>query len=107
MEQLTRCLSYQATVDPTFSSSRRVRLAVKARNTCAEWIPPEESWFEVVSRPVSGGGTAGREVGQFQAAIPPRSSHAETVIEIDCPAVAGCRYTFSVWSPTASSGKSE
>ncbi len=107
MEQLTRCLSYQATVDPTFSSSRRVRLAVKARNTCAEWIPPEESWFEVVSRPVSGGGTAGREVGQFQAAIPPRSSHAETVIEIDCPEVGGCRYTVSVWSPTASGGKSE
>lgn len=98
-EQLTRCLSYQVRLDPTFSSSQRVRLAVRARNVCGEWIPADESWFEIVSKPVFGGGTAGREVGHFQAAIPPNSAHAETLIEIDCPAPAGgCQYIASVWS---------
>lgn len=97
-EQLARCLSYRVTLDPTFSSSRRVRLQVRAQNTCGIWVPAEDSRFEVVASPVSGGGTGGREVGMFQAAIPPNSSHVETVIEIDCPAPAGgCQYSASVW----------
>ncbi len=100
VEELARCLSYRASLDPTFSSTSRVRLKITATSTCAFWVPTEESGFEVVSKPVAGGGIVAREVGQFQSAIPPRSSHAETVIEIDCPAPAGgCRYEVSVYSP--------
>ena len=107
-EELARCLSYRAGLDPTFSSSTRVRLAVRATNTCATWIPIEQTWFEVVSKPLAGGGTVAREVGQFQSAIPPRSSHVETAIEIDCPVPAGgCRYEAAVWSPSGGGGGPE
>jgi len=101
VEELARCLTYRVTVDPTFSSSSRVRLVVRVRNTCATWVPAEDSWFEVVSKPSSGGGTVARELGRFQAAIPPGSSHVETVIEIECPAAyGGCRYEASFWLPS-------
>lgn len=99
VEELSRCLSYRAAPDPTYSSTSRVRLLVRARNTCAAWIPIEETKFEVLSKPAMGGGTIARAVGQFQAAIPPGSSHLETVIEIDCPAAGGCRYDVSVSGP--------
>jgi len=103
VEELARCLSYRVMVDPTFSSSTRVRLAVRARNACASWVPAEDSWFEVVSKASSGGGTVARETGRFQSAIPPGSSHVETVIEIECPApYGGCRFEASVWSPSGS-----
>lgn len=99
-EELARCLTYRASIDPTFSSTSRVRLKITATSTCSFWVPAEESGFEVLSGPLAGGGTAARETGQFQAAIAPRSSHTETIIEIDCPAPAGgCRYDVRVHWP--------
>ncbi len=99
-EELARCLTYRAALDPTFSSSSRVRLKITATSTCSSWVPAEETGFEVVSKPLAGDGIVAREAGQFQGAIPPRSSHAETIIEIDCPAPAGgCRYEVSVHLP--------
>jgi len=107
-EELARCLTYRASLDPTFSSTSRVRLKITATSTCSFWVPAEESGFEVLSKPVAGGGMAAREVGQFQSAIPPRSSHTETIIEIDCPAPAGgCRYEARVWSPSGGGRGSE
>lgn len=91
-EERSRCLSY--TVQPEPSGQSR-RLRVRVRNACTFWVPPEQSWFEIVATPSNGQGTTGKATGSFQGPIAPHSSNVETFIEVDCPSEVqgGCRYT--------------
>jgi hypothetical protein len=98
-EQLARCMAYRVVEDSGVSfSDGRVRLQVKAHNSCATWIPVSDSWFEVEAAPLGGNAAPTREIGRFQAAIGPLSS-ADTAIEIGCPGGGRCRYAARVTSP--------
>jgi hypothetical protein len=95
-EQAARCLSFSAETfpQPGLSGLSQARARVRARNSCNAWIPAEDTGFEIVSIGAARGAQLGREVGQFQDAIAPFASNAETWIGVDCPEnlPGGCRY---------------
>ncbi len=102
-EQLSRCLKYSLAPDPI---NQWRRLKVKVRNTCNNYVPADETWFEVVAAGPNGA-TIGRAVGHFGEPIAPFSWELETFIEVDCPLVGGCRYSVSVWSAAGGGHKVE
>jgi hypothetical protein len=87
-------MTYAAEPDPPGQSGPAIRVRVTGRNTCSVTVTWDESWFEITALDVNGS-QVGREVGRFQAAIPPQGQ-AQTYIGVDCPRTP-CRYNAAAW----------
>lgn len=84
-EKMVRCLSFRAEKDE-LETPGSTQVRVTALNACDLAFAGSDVWVEVRAIPLSGGGTAAREVGRFQAPILPRG-RSETLLALAC---AGC-----------------
>ena len=96
-DQMARCLDFGVTRDNSVSVATGQQVRVVARNKCDVSFSPSDTWVEVSAISLTGYGTAGRQVGQFQATIEPRGG-AETILVVPCNPDRPHRFEASVWS---------
>src|SRR6202040_3241379 len=96
-DQMARCLDFGVTRDNSVTVTTGQQVRVVARNKCDVAFSPSDTWIEVRAIPLTGSGTAGRQVGQFQTTIEPRGG-AETILVVPCNPDRPHRFEASVWS---------
>jgi hypothetical protein len=96
-DQMARCLEFGVTRDNSVSVATGQQVRVVARNKCDVSFSPGDTWIEVRAISLTGSGTAGRQVGQFQTTIEPRGG-AETILVVPCNPDRPHRFEASVWS---------
>ena len=96
-DQMARCLDFGVTRDASVSVTTGQQVRVVARNKCDVSFSPTDTWIEVRAISLTGSGTAGRQVGQFQTTIEPRGG-AETILVVPCNPDRLHRFEASVWS---------
>lgn len=94
-QQMEKCLTFNAQRTMQSYAGATV-MEVTARNSCGLSFAGDEVWFEIRAVPVSGGGTAARELGRFQTPIPAFGS-AETVIALGVSSGPFHNFPVSLW----------
>jgi len=96
-DQMARCLDFGVTRDNSVTVTTGQQVRVVARNKCDVAFSPSDTFIEVRAISLTGSGTAGRQVAQFQTTIEPRGG-AETILVVPCNPDRPHRFEATVWS---------